>query len=309
MNPSRTAIWAAAARAIGAREPDPHVRNRDWLAERLIGPEERAILGDHPLVPALNEPHEAPIGNVSVLAPARILIVRTHFIDDMLEASVRDGVEQIVILGAGFDSRAYRFADLLQRAQVFEVDRPDTQQTKMRRVRETIGAPPANLSYVPIDFRNEGLGDVLGRADYQPDQRTFFIWEGVTMYLPDDAIRTTLGWIRENAPSRSTIVFDYTYQSLIEMGRKVDVDSLPERMRESVFRFRSLTANEPWIFGLPDRGEKEFLSDLGWDLRNIMGVNSNEAVEKYLRRANGSIFGFFPATPQQGYLILQAGLP
>lgn len=309
MNPSRTAIWAAAARAIGAREPDPHVRNRDGLAERLIGPDELAILGDHPLVAALNQPTSASIINVAVLAPARLLITRTHFIDDMLESSIRDGVEQIVILGAGFDSRAYRFSELLQRARVFEVDRPDTQQTKIRRVRESVGEPPANLCYVPIDFRSQSLDEVLGSAGYRSDQRTFFIWEGVTMYLPDDAVRSTLRWIRDNAPPGSSIVFDYTYQSLVEMFGKVDVDSLPERMREGIMRFRSLTANEPWVFGLPDQGEKDFLNNLGWEVRHIMGMNSNEAVEKYLTRSNGSIFGFFPATPQQGYLILEAGLP
>ncbi len=307
--PSRTSIWAAAARAIGAREPDARVRNPDLLAERLIGPDERAILGDHPLNAALDQSFEEARGNISVLAPARMLIVRTRFIDERLEAAIRDGVDQIVILGAGFDSRAYRFAELLRSIPVFEVDRPQTQHVKIQRVREAIGEPPDNLSYVPIDFRNDQLSGVLSRAGYRTDRRTFVIWEGVTMYLPADAVRDTLRWISANVASPSTIVFDYTYQRMIEMSRNVDIDKLPEIAKEAVRRFRSLTANEPWIFGLPDNSEKEFLSNLGWELRKVMGINSAEAVEKYLTRTDGSIFGFFPATAQQAYLILEAALP
>jgi len=129
----------------------------------------------------------------------------------------------------------------------------------------------------------------------------------VTMYLPAAAVHETLAWIRANAPPQSTIVFDYTYQRLIEMGAKIDIDKLPEKIKEGLLRFRSLTANEPWIFGLPD-SEDEFLRNLGWQLRKTMGMNSSEAVEKYLTRKDGTVFGFYPATGQQGYAILEAGI-
>jgi methyltransferase (TIGR00027 family) len=247
--------------------------------------------------------------DVEAMTAARTLIPRTRFIDSRLQAAIRNGIGQLVILGAGFDSRGYRFADALQNVRVFEVDQPDTQNLKIRRVREAIGGAPANLSYIPIDFRHERLGDVLERAGYRKDQRTFFIWEGVTMYLPAEAVRETLQWIASNSAAESSIVFDYTYEAAIRMFATIDLDKVPEAARAIVQRFLRLTAGEPWIFGLPDRSEKEYLSGLGLELRKVMGMNSAEAVESYLTRADGSIFGLTPATEQQGYLILEAAVP
>src|SRR5262249_7531957 len=110
----------------------------------------------------------------------------------------------------------------------------------------------------------------------------------------------------------SGIVFDYTYETMIEamirMTEKIDPETLPERVKQAVLRFRQVTANEPWIFGLPDKGEKEYLTSLGFELKHVMGLNSAEAVEKYLTRSDGSIFGMMPAAAQQGYFILEAAV-
>ena len=306
--PSRTSIWAAAGRALGAQEPDAGVRNPDWLAEKLLGPEERALLGDHPLRAALEWPYEEAVKDLEAMSAARTLIPRTHFIDARLQDAVRNGIGQLVILGAGFDSRAYRFAEALRNVRVFEVDQPDTQNLKVRRVREAIGEAPSNLSYVPFDFRHDKLGDALERSGYRKDQRTFFIWEGVTMYLPAEAVRETLLWIASNSAAESSIVFDYTYEAAIRMLASIDIDKVPEAVKPIVQRFLRLTAGEPWIFGLPDKGEQEFLSGLGLELRKVLGMNSAEAVGTYLTRADGSIFGLTPATEQQGYLILEAAV-
>src|SRR5262245_50829080 len=109
-------------RAFGAREPDEQVRNPDFLVERLIGPDERHLLGAHPLATALEQPYEEAIGNIQVVITSRIMIPRTRFIDEQLDASVRQGATQFVILGAGFDTRAYRFRDKLAQVRVFEID-------------------------------------------------------------------------------------------------------------------------------------------------------------------------------------------
>ena len=306
MQPSRTSIWVAAARAFGAREPDSRIRNPDWLAEKLLGPDELTLLGDSPIPGALSMPYEEASKIFEVLAVARTLLPRTHFIDERLEAAVHDGAKQVVILGAGFDSRAYRFADRLQAARVFEVDQPATQQVKMRRVREALGQPPSNLTYVPVDFRHDKLGDALANAGYRSDQKSFFIWEGVTMYLPEEAVKETLRWVAGNSAPGSAIVFDYTYETMIRMMGNIDLEKLPEMAKQAVLRFRRLTAGEPWIFGLPDKGEEEFLRGVGLTPRKVLGMNSAESVEKYLTRQDGTIFASFPATEQQGYFILEA---
>jgi methyltransferase (TIGR00027 family) len=304
--PSRTSVWAAAARAIGAREPDPRVRNPDWMAEKLLGPEELALLGDHPLVAALGEPYAKVAQQPEMLGGARILIARTRFIDDRLSAGIDDGIMQLLILGAGFDSRAYRFADRLRGMRVFEVDQPDTQQAKMRRVMNAVGELPRHVTYLPVDFRHDDFGDALARAGYQSDRKTFAIWEGVTMYLPGDAVRGVLRWYAGHAAPGSTIVFDYTYDSLIRTLQSVDPEKLDEKAKQGLARFRRLTAGEPWLSGLPDKQETEFLRSLGLELRSTLGMNRAEAIERYLTRADGTIFGSFPATDQQGYLILEA---
>jgi methyltransferase (TIGR00027 family) len=81
----------------------------------------------------------------------------------------------VVILGAGFDSHAYRCQELLANVRIFEVDRPATQAFKKQRVQDAIGRPPANLTYVPIDIQHEDLADVLRRHGHDQLQRTFFI--------------------------------------------------------------------------------------------------------------------------------------
>jgi methyltransferase (TIGR00027 family) len=305
---SRTSIWAAAARAFGAREPDAHVRNPDFLAERFLGPEERHLLADHPLIAALEQPYQEATQSMEALGSARLLIARTRFIDDRFEAALRDGIRQFVMLGAGFDTRAYRFADKLREALVIEVDQPEMQLLKVQRIKEVVGGIPDHVTLAPIDFTTMKLGDVLSSAGFKPDQKALFIWEGVTMYLPEESIKEVLRWIAGHTHPGSSIVFDYTYGSAIQFFKNINMDQLPEVAKQAVQRFRNLTAGEPWVFGLPDQNEKAFLNDLGFEIREILGVNSAEAIQKYLTRADGSIFGGMPASDRQWYLILEASV-
>src|SRR6202042_3149443 len=99
-----------------------------------------------------------------------------------------NGTTQVVILGAGFDTRAYRFKDLLQDKKIFEVDYRSTQEFKKRRVEAILGDPPSNLTFVEIDFQRDKLGAVLRNAGFQPGGKSFFVWEGVSMYLTESAV-------------------------------------------------------------------------------------------------------------------------
>ena len=126
--PSATALEAAAYRALGSKHPDPAIRNADVLAEKLLGPAERAILqetGSAVVLDALAMDTErawTTLGTRRVFA--RGVHVRTRHIDDVLAESLRVGATQVVILGAGLDSRAYRFGDALRGVRVFELDLP-----------------------------------------------------------------------------------------------------------------------------------------------------------------------------------------
>jgi methyltransferase (TIGR00027 family) len=287
--PSRTSIYVAAGRAIGAREPDPSVRNPDSLAERLLG--NPADLGvDHPAVHALGRDYSEAIADREVLGTVMMMMVRTRFIDDALRRAVEAGATQVVILGAGFDTRAYRLTDLLAGATIFEVDLPRTQEVKERRVAEALGGAPPNVVYVPIDFQHERVGDVLARRGHDPRRRTCFIWEGVTMYLPAASVTATLEFVGAQA-SGSTIVFDYVHQRAIDMIAAIDMNKIPEAARPAVQRFLDLLAGEPWIFGLPDNGEREYLGRFGLEAGDPLPIGGPESVRRYLTRSDGTLVG------------------
>lgn len=286
---SRTSIYVAAGRAVGAREPDPSVRNPDYLAEKLLGDPSTLDL-DHPAVRALSLPYDDAMKDIEVISIVRVMTVRTRFIDEALERAIAGGATQVVILGAGFDSHAYRCQELLAPVRVFEVDRPATQAVKKQRVNDVLGGPPANLTYVAIDFQHEDLSQVLTRHGYDPAQRTFFLLEGVTMYLPEEAVRGTLRFVGTHSPG-SGIVFDFVYRAMIDMIAAIDMATVPEAAKPFLERFLNLTRDEPWVFGLPVGGEREFLRELGLELREAFTVGGEESLKRYVTKADGTQVG------------------
>src|SRR4051812_36698187 len=188
---SKTAIWVAAARAVGAREPDPAVRNPDHLAEQLLGDRSQLDV-DHPVVDALGKEYGEVMQDLEVASMVRAMTERTRFIDQALERAISNGITQCLILGAGFDSHAYRCQELLPHVKVFEVDRPEAATFKQCRVDAVLGGPPANLVYVAADLETEELSRVLADRGYDLSRRTFIIMEGVSMYVQEEPLCATL---------------------------------------------------------------------------------------------------------------------
>jgi methyltransferase (TIGR00027 family) len=284
---SRTSILVAAARALGARDPDPAVRNPDYLAARLIGPVERQLIAAHPMSAALDEDYATAREKPEIGGITNMLLARTRFIDEHLEKAVANGARQVVILGAGLDSRAYRFRDLLEGCAIFEVDYAATQQFKQQRLGEIAVEIPPNITYVEIDFQHETLGGALSRAGYRGDEKTFFIWEGVSMYLHEDRVRETLRFIAQSR-SGSSLVMDFAGQLLIGF-----LDRFPELPQHA----HTTRWGEPWFFGVPDHLEHEFFSECGLQMKEILAVYGKESIDRYLTRSDGSTLGprRFPA--------------
>jgi methyltransferase (TIGR00027 family) len=311
--PSKTCLYVAAGRALGARDPDLAVRNPDFLAERLMGPAERALVADQACVQALDQDYAEASKNMEALSSAMMMQVRTRYIDERLADAIQNGATQLVILGAGFDTRAYRLTDLLHNARVFEVDQPSTQEYKMRRIRETGIEVPVNLTYVPVDFRRDKIGDSLRAVGYDSSQVTFFIWEGVTMYLPEAAIEDTLRWIGAQAAG-SAIVFDFVYRSVLDFMANMSVEHLPEKAQQAIARVRKLEAGEPWVFGIPNGGEAEFLGRFGLAVRELMPIGGEESRKRYLTRSDGSFYIALPPGTQlpagggAAYCLVEAGV-
>ena len=115
------------------------------------------------------------------------LVARCRYIDDYLQECIDAGIQQLVILGAGLDSRAYRFEHLRNQVKVFEIDHPATQLVKQKRLRKIFGNLPEYVTYVPIDFNEESLQKLFD-FDYNRQLKTLFIWEGVVHYLTAEAV-------------------------------------------------------------------------------------------------------------------------
>ena len=166
----------------------------DPLALPILGAEGMAMLEE-----ARSQPQRRPM---------RIFIAcRSRVAEDAVASAVAGGLEQLVVLGAGLDTFAYRnpFAG---RLHVIEVDHPSTQAWKLRRLEQAGIGVPDGLRYAPIDFECETLSDVLEAAGFDPRRRSFFIWLGVVPYLTEAAIFATLRFIA-GLPGGAEVVFDY----------------------------------------------------------------------------------------------------
>jgi methyltransferase (TIGR00027 family) len=199
---SVTAQAVCALRAAAAKHPDPKLRNPDYLAEKFLSETFWTPHGGNP---------DRARGNPNFFW----VNARTHHMDALLVEALSQGAVQVVNLGAGFDSRAYRFRDRFPRARFFELDLPATIAAKRERVIKIFGAVPDRVVLVATDFNSRPLDTVLRDAGYDRTQRTFFIWEGVTMYLPEAANRSTLQFIRSGSASGSSAVYDYVLEGAL----------------------------------------------------------------------------------------------
>jgi methyltransferase (TIGR00027 family) len=206
------------------------------------------------------------------------VLARTRAIDDKLCAGIRDEAVQVVILGAGYDSRAYRMQELLRRAIVFEVDRPPTQELKKVRVREVLGQAPKNVVFVPTDFTTEDLGSALPKAGYHAEQKTVFVLEGVSSYLPESGMDATLRFVAGNSAPGSTIIFDYMSER-VPRGDHGD-----EPLKKIMARLARW--GEPHIFGLPVGNARVFVERQGLLVEADLGPQ--DLTREYLTRKDGS---------------------
>jgi len=270
----------AAARAFGSREPDETVRNPDMLADRLIGDEELALIVGHPLSKGLRQDYAEASQNYAIVGLAWMMLLRTRFIDDALVRAVQNGVTQVVILGAGFDTRAHRFRELLKDCTVIEVDAAPTQEHKRRRIELVVSDVPSNLIYLTIDFTNDDLGAALRAAGIRPTEKTFYIWEGVIMYLPEGVIRQTLQTIATLSGPGSSVVLDYFSSLGIEyMMQMPNTAGDPSGW------------GEPWLFGTPGANGVEFFREVGFDPGQPVSMYNPDLIKRYTIGKDGVGFG------------------
>jgi methyltransferase (TIGR00027 family) len=214
--PSRTALGAAGLRAAH-QVLDRAAIFTDPLALRILGPDAEAMVRDA----------ETNIGTQRL---RWFIAVRTRVAEDALAAAFQRGARQLVVLGAGLDTYAYR-TPLSEELRIFEVDHPATQAWKRERLAEAAIAEPKTLRFVPVDFERETLADGLAAAGFDPARQTFFTWLGVVPYLTEQAVFATLGFIA-GLPGGAHVVFDYVNPtaSIAEPGPRAAHESLSARV-------------------------------------------------------------------------------
>lgn len=195
------AYRARAARRVGALAVDP------WAAA-LAGEEGEALA----------RTYDAVYGHMELWTE-----LRTAFIDHVVRAST---APQVVVLGAGFDTRAARLAK--SGVRFFEVDHPDTQAEKRERLSGLAGYPIENAEYVSCDFEREDFLDRLSASRFDPSVPTTVIWEGVTPYLTEAAVRATLRRIASGMAPESAVVFDHLGKKIVQ-GNVADERDLASR--------------------------------------------------------------------------------
>jgi methyltransferase (TIGR00027 family) len=179
---------------------------------------------------------------------------RKRYIIDKLNESL-DDIDAVVVLGAGFDTLAYRLARNTQ-IPIFEVDQPVNIARKTAAVQRALGEQPVSVRLVSLDFEHDDVLDVLARHGYHPDSRTFFVWEAVTQYLSAEAVDSTLKRLRQ-APSGSRLVFTYVRRDFIDGINLYGADALYRRFRQR---------QQLWQFGIPPQEVAAFLAGHGWQL-------------------------------------------
>lgn len=257
--PSRTAYQVAMRRAAHQLLDSPIVFE-DPLALPILGPEQAAALRA--------DPHRYERG---ILAPylRAFLAVRSRVAEESLAKSVAAGIRQYVILGAGFETFAYRNPYPLSTLRVFEVDHPASQAWKRERLGEAGISLPGSLTFVPVDFDRQALSEELLSAGLMAEQGAFFSWLGVTPYLEPEAVRATLCAIARLAGSGGGVVFDYA----------IPADSLGfiQRTIFELMAARVKEAGEPWrTFFMPEELARELKESGFRDVEDLCGDELNQ---------------------------------
>jgi methyltransferase (TIGR00027 family) len=275
---SGTAEAMALFRALESQRPealrlftDPYAVYflRPWLRV-LVSLSRLPILGS--LVPWLvdrNSPGARPSG-----------VARTRLIDDLLGQALRDGLQQLVILGSGFDCRSMR-SPAAELVQVFELDHPDTLRAKRDRLWRRLGSLPSHVRFVEVDFDRQQTRLVLQNAGFDWSRAAFVIWEGVTNYLSEGGVDATLRLVATMAPG-TTIVFTYVHLAAVDGSG--DFRGMRRLKR------RLLRLGEPWTFGFNPPELPWYLEARGLHL--IQDIGSVEYRRRYMQARGADLAGY-----------------
>jgi methyltransferase (TIGR00027 family) len=256
--PSRTAYQNALFRALESRRKEPGRVADDALAVRFLTPEFRLLAGLARAAPVRRLVEEVIDRRWPCVRGG--VVARTRLIDETVAAEVAQ-VSQVLMLGAGFDSRAYRLAGLRD-VTVFEVDHPATQAAKRRGLRRfprsAANAGPDKVRFVPVVFGVDDPAEQLRACGFAPGEQTLVLWEGTTNYLDGPAVDATLRFLASVLAPGSPLVFTYVDRAMLD-GSAVFAGA-----RTTIRAVRRV--GEPFTFGLAPGDVPGYLAERGFTM-------------------------------------------
>lgn len=268
---SRTAEFTCMARSMSFFEKSPEYKSNDYIAPLLL---------PKFFIPVVK------IGIIRRLFLKRFfakgmyeyVIARTKFIDSVFLKAISNEFDQILIFGAGFDSRGIRFAGLNTKTRIFELDAPVTQKAKIDQFKKRKIEIYPNIVFISINFNKESVKEKLLEAGFKKNKKSLFILEGLTMYLGFEAVDNTFDVINKFAGEDSEVVFDYIYSSVL---REENLYYGEAEVFNGVKKEK-----EPWCFGI-EKGEiKSFLKDKKLNL--VRNLNSNDLEKEFFTDKQGN---------------------
>jgi len=262
--PSRTAAYMALFRTIESSRP---------AEERLFDDPLAAAFLDRRLRMAAGAARLPMIGKLVPWfidrrwpGPRLSGVVRTRVIDDAVRRALTEGFSQLVLLGAGYDTRAYRLPEAAD-VETFEVDHPVTQAAKRAALKRVLATASPHVHLVAVDFEHDSLAKALDAAGLRRGARTCVVWEGVFSYLTTDAIDATLRWVVETCAVGSRLILTY-----------VDEAALRSAGEGAAWIAAVDHAGEPFITGLDPSAAADFFAARG--LRLVADGSTRQWAER-----------------------------
>jgi len=276
--PSETAFMAALRRTIANYEFKHDRLGADYLAATFLDNRTRTLI-KYKFIRNLAKTRL----NKFMPGIYEFVIARSAYFDSVFIDALNRNYTQIVILGAGFDTRALRFARLIKDTLVFEVDKRATQNYKIDCLKRDGIEIPAYLQFVPANLNLQPLLEVLEKAGYQHGEKTLFLWEGVTYYLEPEAVNATLEGFRGSVHPDSMIVFDY-----VVPVNEANADKFygAQRFLESMSEYH---AEERMTFAIEDGALETYLHERRLEVVNHM--DNLEIEEAFLTREDDTLVG------------------
>jgi methyltransferase (TIGR00027 family) len=288
---SQTALYAALLRTIGNLEFKEMGLGPDDLARHFLPPLIRLLMRFRSLRKKVIQKNARMVPGLF-----EYVMARTSYFDMHFDTNLQNRVPQIVILGAGYDTRAYRFATYDMSTRVFEVDIHTTQERKRTFLKKAHIETPENLVMAPIDFNFGSLSSVLEAVGFDSQQQTVFLWEGVSYYLEPESVNATLEFVASGGHPDTIIAFDYCH-TLTEHNLKDYYGAA-----EFVQTWERHRSNEAFKFTVDQGRIDNFLRQRGL---KALGLLDPDKIERaYLTLEDGTllghitgIFGFVVASP------------